>query len=329
MNMKKMTFNLPVKFLSVFIVLQVVFSGGISAAADNKNLTPILHLLLSDKKIVTATVKDGVIVVDDTAAQDILAVSVDEVSGNSQLQVQGGLATTLQPGSIINIVPGAEAQFPFGLSGRVLAITSNPDGTKTVTLEHVSYAEVMKESQVNLSDISLDASNFIGVIAPSAVEASDSALIMSKANLDKSEYSFRNGAIVVRNSVSSGGMLGVQKDITSGATVSLNARIKLADMGVDASKMVPFAAGTEASILVSGELNNIKLTNDVDFSVTNGLKKLKLRLDGQLNAKVQFNAAGTATFGYFSQAWKEVEDEQQFPMSQKALLHKACCAGLS
>jgi len=58
MNMKKMTSILPIKSLSVFIVLQSVFSGGIAAAADNKNLTPILHLLLADKNVVPATVCD-------------------------------------------------------------------------------------------------------------------------------------------------------------------------------------------------------------------------------------------------------------------------------
>jgi uncharacterized protein (TIGR02145 family) len=49
MNMKKMTFILPIKSLSVFIVLQSVFSGGIAAAAENKPLVPFLNLLLADK----------------------------------------------------------------------------------------------------------------------------------------------------------------------------------------------------------------------------------------------------------------------------------------
>ncbi len=290
------------------MVLQIAFSGGIAAAAaNNKTMSPILHLLLADKDIVTSTIKEDVVVVSDTTAEEILAVAEDDASGDIQLQVDGEMAADLQPGSIINIIPGADDRFPFGLAGRVVSVIANPDGTYTVTLQPVSYAEVVKESQVDLKDITLDASNFVGVIAPAAVEASDSAPKMSKASLGKNGYSFRDGAIVVRDRA---GLPGGPKDTIGGMTVSLNAKIKLKDMGVDASKMRPFGTNTEASVIITGELDKITLTDNTAFSFTDGLKKLDLRLDCQLNAKVAFNAEGYAKFGYFSQAWKEVEDAQ-------------------
>jgi hypothetical protein len=305
--MKKMPSSLLVKLLSFFLVVQMIYSGGMAFAAENRNIVPVVQLLLADRDSAVTELKDDVVVIASDNVDTVASVSIDEVSGTTLLQVQDGLAT-LQPDAIIYIIPGADERFPFGLAGRVESVTSNGDGTTTVKLLPATFADVIKDAQIDMTDIPLDADNLIGIIAPAAVQPSESALAMAKSGLGKNDISFRNGAIVVRKDVNNVGFSPVPKDITSVGTVSLNVKVKLIDMGVDASKMKPYSAGTEASLLVSGSLDDIKLTHVIDFSGLS-LDKFDVRVNGQLNAKMAFNVEGEATFGYFSKAWEDVEDE--------------------
>jgi len=300
--MKKNLFPSFCLFSALFLVL--LLSGSAAMAAGRKNIVPITSLLLGNSQVARTTVQEGVITVDKAVAGENLSV-IEDGTDDTVLHLQGDLAGSVQPGKTLYVLPGADDRFPLGFAGRVQTVTDNPDGSKNVGLEPVSYADVFAEEDTNLDDIILDADNFVGVISPAAVQAAGSSAKSAKA-ARPGVYSFRNGAIVVRRS---GGGIGKRDTISPTGTVSLNMKVDLADMGgLESSTMQPADAETSVGFVISGELDNIKITKEIKFSKTKGLKELELRLDGDLDFDVKFNGKGSVRFGYFSQAWNEVKD---------------------
>ncbi len=310
------TINGQIKKILALLTI-VFFCNTVSWAAEN-NLS-WMSLLLGNKILATSTVKDDVIIIDAQAIADIVEVIIDD-AGATLLQLSGDLENSVQNGSLLFILPGTDEQFPLGLAGRVVEIIYNVNGTKTVKLEQVSYAEIIKESSFDLSDIPLDASNFIGVIAPSGVQASPGARRVAKSVANGEDvYSFRNGAIVVGSVDKKSKLLkGIDIDGTmSAGAVSLNIKVDLSNMGtgIKASTMMPLDADTSVGFVITGALDNIKLTKKIDFDLKrllighHPLESMELRVDGDLNFDVKFNGNGTVKFGPFSQAWNEVESE--------------------
>ncbi len=284
-------------------------SASIGLAAENNNLA-WMSLLLANRMIASSSVKEEVITIDESSATDIVATNTDS-SGETELQVSGDLAGLTQAGSLLYILPGSDDRFPFGVTGRVTGITNNGDGTKNVILEKITYADIFKEAKFDLSDIPLDANNFIGVIAPSGVQAASVEPRIAKMALGGEIYSFRDGAIEVRASNKIYRQLSTTKDGTINAgTVSLNMAVELAKMGdgVENNTMSPVGVNGSVGFVITGALDNIKLTNKHEFSLAKGLESADLRVDGDFNFDVKFNGGGAVKFGYFSQAWKEVED---------------------
>ena len=289
----------------------------LAADSNSSKIIPIISLLLADKSSKTV-LDDAVIPVDDPASGQIVSVVPDSSGDSGALVVTGQVAEEAHTGSVLLVQPGVDARFPLGFAGQVTSVTDNADGTKTVNLAKVAYADVIEQASLNLDDIPLTASNFVGVIAPSGVEsASADVAVMSRsagAETGQQVYSFRDGAIVVREPVSTDASTPLplaRMDVISDHVVDLNIKVDLWKMGdgVQASTMRPIDVNASVGFVITGKLDDIKLTKDIDFGLPGGLKELKLRLDGNLDVQVRFNGTGSATFGYFSQAWNEVKDE--------------------
>ncbi len=148
---------------------------------------------------------------------------------------------------------------------------------------------------------------------------------LTESASDGNFYAFRDGAIVVRQATDRNGAMYSAMDggTIDAGTVSLNMKVDLAKMGVDASRMSPIDAQTSVGFIITGSLKKIKLTNKHNFSL-GGLKSLDIRVDGDFDFDVKFNGNGSVKFGYFSQAWKEVKEE-----SFKAFGVSAKLTGLS
>ncbi|CAK8718733.1 hypothetical protein GCAAIG_08190 [Candidatus Electronema halotolerans] len=297
-----------------------------SSAWSKSSLLLQIPAILAKPQGGTTTVNDNVTVIDENSAAEIVS-SNTSAEGDTELQLSGNLASSTQDGSILYLLSGADDRFPFGIAGKVVSTTSNADGTKTVVLGEATYADIVKEASFNLDNIVLDASNFVGVIAPAAVEAaSPMSAALAKSVSDGSVYSFRDGAVVVRRTVDkSRAMSSASESGTIDAgTVSLNMKVDLGKIidGVEASTMKPININTPVGFVISGSLKNIKITNENEFSLLKGgLKYLNLRLDGDLDFDVKFNGKGAVKFGYFSQAWNEVKDESFKMLGVKAKLN--------
>ncbi|MCI5217848.1 MAG: hypothetical protein D3914_01315 [Candidatus Electrothrix sp. LOE2] len=296
-----------------------------SPSLQNKvGALPAILSLLSGRKKISSTLNDNVIAVDENSTTDIVASTIG-ATGETTLRLSGEMANTTQNGSILYMLPGSDGRFPFGFAGRVANTTSNTDGTKTVELQEVSYADVVQEASIDIENITLDASNFVGVIAPSAIQAASPMPMAAMSDVPAEDfYSFRNGAIIVRNDKQESLQYSLaEADSTIDAgTVSLNMKVDLVDMDVDAKRMVPVNANTSIGFVINGSLKNIKLTNKLDFSkFPPAINSADLRIDGDFNFDVKFNGKGDVTFGYFSRAWNEVKDEsfKAFGVSAKLL----------
>lgn len=305
---------------SIVVVLFVVV---MQAEASQHDDMPWLSLLLSGNDGFSAVLKSGVVAISGDSAKDIGNMSSDS-TGDRLLELPKELAESLYEGAVLYLPPGVNDNFPLGLAGRVKALGGGGGDTASVELTEVAYAEVFEQSEADLQDIPLTADNFVGVISPMAVQASSSATAMSKSALSKGQYSFRDGAVVVRNKTNA-----IAKDTTvdthiTSETVSLNMEIALENMGgVDASRMRPISAGATPKFVISGALDNISITNKHDFDITRGtnaLKSLDLRLAGDLSFDVRFEGEGEVELGYFSQAWKEVDDQAIKKFGVKAKL---------
>ena len=301
----------------LLLAVGALASPALAADSNSGKIIPIISLLLADKSSKTV-LDDAVIPVDDPASGQIVSVVPDSAGDSGALVLTGQVAEDAHTGSVLLVQPGVDTRFPLGFAGQVTGVIDNANGTKTVTLEKVAYADVIEQASLNLDDIPLTASNFVGVIAPSGVEsASADVAVMSRsaeAETGQQVYSFRDGAIVVREPASTDASTPLpmaRMDVISAGVVSLNIKVDLVKMGdgVKASTMQPIDVSTPVGFVITGELDDIKLTKDIDFGLPGGLKELKLRLDGNLNVQVGFNGRGSATFGYFSQAWNEVKDE--------------------
>ncbi|MCI5150036.1 MAG: hypothetical protein D3916_11725, partial [Candidatus Electrothrix sp. MAN1_4] len=209
-----------------------VLAGSQSSGWSESESSLLLYLpaILAGSQSETTTVNDNVTVIDENSAAEIVSSNTD-ATGETELQLSGDLASSVQAGSILYLLPGADDRFPFGIAGKVVSTTSNADGTKTVVLGEATYADIVKEASFNMNNIVLDASNFVGVIAPSAVEAASPMSSELKENaFDSSSYSFRDGAVVVRQAATdrNGAMYSAEEGGTIGAgTVSLNMKVDL------------------------------------------------------------------------------------------------------
>jgi hypothetical protein len=280
--------------------------GGLKPQA---NIVPILSSLLLTKHLTASSeLNEDVIAIGDGNVADILSTTINSTD-ETELQLFGDLADSAENGSILYVLPGSDNRFPFGIAGRIVSSNNNTDGTKNVVLEEVTYADVVKEASVKLDDIVLDASNFVGVIAPAAVEAASPVPMLAESSLESGGkvYSFRDGAIVVRQARDNEGEMyfRAEESAIDAGTVSLNMKVELSKMGVDVSNLT--SVDGSLAFIISGSLDHIKVTNNYDFSFIPPALEANLHLESDINFDVKLKANGAATFGYFSSAWEDVE----------------------
>ncbi len=264
------------------------------------------------------SLKSNVSVIDSSNSKDIVSTQT-AVNGAASINIVANsvFGSSLAAGSVISVLPGSDNRFPLGLSAKVESVITNTDGTKQVALQPATLADVASSTTFKSDPIPLNADNFVGVIAPQATSAAMTVKIAAML-LPQSSKTALNGGIIISNGSSSLARLidvnGVAKTVQSqtvqGGDVSINLKINLKDMGIDASRMQPYGTSGEAGFEINGSLNNLMLTQDNDFSITSGLKSLDLRATGDIQLETKFTGSGSATLGYYSQAWEEVEDAQ-------------------
>lgn len=257
------------------------------------------------------TLKENVVVVDNTSVSKITSTNID-VNGTASISLSAGsdLGEKLVTNSVLSVLPGADNRFPFGLSAKVESISTNLDGTKQVILQPATLAEVASAANFSSEPIALNADNFVGVIAPSAVSAPLAAKITAKF-LPSSVKTAINGGIRVSNGESA--LFKTTNSATASfkpGEVAINLKIELSKTGVKNSTMQPFGNSSEAVIEVTGSLKNLKLNLNNDFNYTDGLKSMDMRTTGDIQLESKLTGKGSATFGYDNQAWDEVASEQ-------------------
>ena len=100
-------------------------------------------------------------------------------------------------------------------------------------------------------------------------------------------------------------------------TVSLNLEINLSDMKDDDEEE---EGDDSKKFVITGALDDIKLTNENDFDLLDGgLKSMNMRLDSKFEFDVKFVGEGKAEFGFFDKAWEEVEEQSLFLANLKGL----------
>lgn len=312
------------KLKKIFTILALVLVTSSTSHADKKSF-PFLSLLLSEKQVTKATLKEEVVLITEDDVEQITDVSQD-IEDNTLLQITGPLANSLSVGSIIYIASGADNRFPLGFTGRIISINSGiaRSGISGETLqcstEPATFYEIFDEYKYNINDLQLDATNLTGVIMPENVKASSAAPAMLARIATNNQYykSFKDGAVIVREYKPSQLTAKLSEDIISGKTVELNLEIDFADFDQEAK--TDFFLGGEASgkFIITGKMDNIKITNGSDFNAIDGLKALDLHMKGDLEFDARFEGTADVTFGYFSRAWDEVKDSKFSLLGQKA-----------
>lgn len=295
-----------------------------STLGEYSLLTQIVPIITASKKNGSSVINDNVTIIDKNRSSDISDFRIaDDQSGNIQLTLNGFLSNSINIGTILYMLPGDDIRFPLGFSGKIIRLTDNIDGTKNVMIEDVSYADIVQKSSFDMNDITLDASNFIGVIAPLAIESASPMPMLEKIASNDGIYSFRNGAVVVRRASASNErkiFSATEGSAIDAGIVSLNMKVDLVKMGIDASEMSPIDTKTSVGFIVTGSLSKIKLTNKHDIDILGGgIKSLDLHIDGDLSFDVRFNGKGNAKFGYFSEAWNEVKKKSLSELGIKAI----------
>lgn len=302
---------------SIIPIISLLLLALSTSITHGKNpiLPPILsQLILKEKQGATFTPAEGVRIITSEAVDKISAVNVDS-NDNTVLDVTDDLANSLNTNSILHIIAGVDSRFPFGFTGRIIAI--NGTTHKQLTVEAVTLAEAFNSYQSNYSNIQLNEASLVDVIMPEAVQASPLASDKMMKMGRSLHRSFRNGAVIVSNTLPDTSMAR-SSDIVSNATISLNMEVNLASIGSSPTDTFPIGGEASGKFIVSGQMSNITLTNKTDFNLTDGLKSLDIGLEGDLEFDARFEGKLSAKFGYFSRAWDEVKENKFKLLGQRA-----------
>lgn len=92
--------------------------------------------------------------------------------------------------------------------------------------------------------------------------------------------------------------------------IVLAQKIKLSSMGVDTKRLTGFGGEGEAYFSLEGAIKNIKLTKRIEYNSVGGVKNMKMMVTADMNASAKLVGSGSVTLGYYSQAWREVEERR-------------------
>ncbi|PID46476.1 MAG: hypothetical protein CSB47_03865 [Proteobacteria bacterium] len=272
---------------------------------------------------------------ETTLGADVVLLPQDEEPNvsNKQLLESGNVSfdvssdyldtTKLSEGNVIHIPAKDGGQFPLGISGKVEKLSKDASST-TVTLSPVKLSEVVESSSIKSTPVNLTGDNLVAVISPKAIReaAANGAGRLAKLNRsDPAIYkSFLDGAVTVSRS-----SLLKQRDTFLGGsgtitpdTVNLDFKIPLKDMVDEPSRLKALGTGAETEVTITGSLSDLVIEEGHDVSLSEGLKSIKLSVSGVLSAKVELKGGVSYTAGYYSRAWKEVEEDQFEQLGQTA-----------
>lgn len=179
--------------LLLFMTVAAAVLAVNAMAGSSLSSLPAIIMLLLDKptsSTSSSVVNDNVIIIGEDSAADIISTSPNTgINGEIAVLVSGDTANMLENGYIFSLLPGADNRFPFGITGEIVGLLDDDQGRKIVILQNSSYADVIKEAHFDLENIALDASNFVGVIAPSAVQpASEAPAAMAAKNISGKNF---------------------------------------------------------------------------------------------------------------------------------------------
>ena len=277
--------------------------GGDDSGGDDDN----------DSAEVAATLIDDDNVFDSDNSEEILETeSSDDGTTTLVLSSDSSIEDTLETGSVITVLAGEDDRFPFGLSAKVGSIATNDDGTKSATLESATLADVLSETTYSQKAIALNADNFIGVLTPESLRSGTTSATSLKA-LSSEDISVLNGGIILRNGtrISDTAKTTVSaSEVETADEIIINERITLADMNITPSRMKPYGGEDEAAFELTGSIKNLTLNTDIEFNATSGLKSIDFGVTGDVELEAKFTGDCDAVLGYYSQAWREVEEDQ-------------------
>ena len=284
--------------LQLFTALALLALGGCGSESSEQALPEAKEVLLTASQA-------SDIGVQVSAAQDTI-LSVPSTSS---------VGASMAPGKTLLLPPGTDSRFPLGFAAKVSSVENRPDGSKLVTLAPTTLADAVQSSKISRPAVALGAENFVGVLSPAAVKPAPGAKV--NASQLRGDVLALGGALVVRpanpnilrRALSSvlpgGGTIGA-------ASIELNAELQLAEIVDNPSLLKPYGSGANAKIALSIKLDNLKLTENHDFgnSIAGlGLKSLELHVEGDLSAEFKFVGGAEARLGFFSRAWREVEEQ--------------------
>jgi hypothetical protein len=287
-------------------------SGGGSATPDNA-------ATISG----SATVNTNTLVMGVAQTAQIASTTAN-ADGSTQLVTtpNSTFGAALTVGSVVQASGGTDARFPLGLVGKVTSVTTGSDGVTTAVLTNATLADVVQKSSFQANEVALDSTNFIGVISPKAVQASTTIPQPTLSVLQQGITALNGGLVLsepnslgrIANKAQSGlSFLGGNGTVDAGK-INLNLGVKLADMGLDSTRLKPYGKSGEAGFDIFGSITNLKLIENHDFDTTagvnTGLKSMDLRVTGDIAVDVNLHGGVEADLGYYSRAWKDVAEEE-------------------
>jgi hypothetical protein len=310
---------LKISLSGLFLAALVACGGGGASGEPAPGSTAGPSLDVSPAATPTAILTAGNTSVDTPQATQIVGVTATS-SGEQQLSfsADSSLATNLTAGGVLSINQGVDPRFPLGLAGKVTNVSKTDDGKTMVDLAPATLAEIVTKSSVQANDVPLSTENFIGVISPRAVKANPAT--PQKLGAFQSGISALQGGVLLVNKPSNKleslfakaeSFLGGNGSVDAGE-IKLNLEIKLKDMLPETSNLLPFGSAADPKVSISGSIKDLKITENHEFEKTlgipTGLKALNFKVTGELAAEAKLKGGFKANLGYFSNAWKEVEE---------------------
>lgn len=310
---------LKISLSGLFLAALVACGGGGAGGEPAPGSTAGPSLDVSPAATPTAILTAGNTSVDTPQAMQIVGITATS-SGEQQLSfsADSSLATNLTAGGVLSINQGVDPRFPLGLAGKVTNVSKTADGKTMVDLAPATLAEIVTKSSVQANDVPLSTENFIGVISPRAVKANPAT--PQKLGAFQSGISALQGGVLLVNKPSNKleslfakaeSFLGGNGSVDAGE-IKLNLEIKLKDMLPETSNLLPFGSAVDPKVSISGSIKDLKITENHEFEKTlgipTGLKALNFKVTGELAAEAKLKGGFKANLGYFSNAWKEVEE---------------------
>lgn len=249
-----------------------------------------------------------------TLNESVVFTNTGEVSSRASSVEEGKVTITLMTpefqandGDIFHLPPGANDRFPLGIAGRIESQSLDSNGGVELELSTVEYSDVVSRSIADV-EFSLGQAEVVGIIAPLAVQAREGAQDRAGENVG---YSFRDGAFSITSDPESSRDRVYKSFDVSGERINLDVTVdldKLLDVDARSDFRPDISAGSMLEITGSVSNINLKTAHDFDVNDSDGIE-FETSLEADVSTEVKFVGEGTFKGGYFSQAWKEVQDE--------------------